>query len=108
MRWIKVKKEKEICMIGKYPFIEGGVSGRHTECKALAERGDEVHILTVLKMSSGTRPLLAFLQQACVDYKSFVARAYFYDCLGGCRSASGRSIPSSDPLEPRVSPVGRR
>jgi len=53
VRWIKVKKEKEICMIGKYLFIEGGVSGRHTECKALAERGDEVHILTVLKMSSG-------------------------------------------------------
>lgn len=54
------------------------------------------------------RRLLSFLQQACVDYESSKLCTYFYDCLGGCRSASGRSFPSSDPLEPRVSPVGRR
>ncbi len=54
------------------------------------------------------RRSLSFLCHPCVDYESPMVCVYFYDCLGGCRSASGRSIPSSDPLEPGASPVGRR
>jgi MoaA/NifB/PqqE/SkfB family radical SAM enzyme len=44
------------------------------------------------------RRLLSFLKQSCVDYESAKLCTYFYDCLGGCRSSSGRVAADSDPL----------
>jgi len=44
------------------------------------------------------RRVLSFLPQRCLDYRSIKICNYFYDCFGGCRSASGHSSPSFDPL----------
>ncbi len=44
------------------------------------------------------RRRLSFLWKACVDYESSKLCASFYDCLGGCKAASGHSFPSFDPL----------
>ncbi len=45
-----------------------------------------------------SRRLLSFLPQACLDYESRKICSQFYNCLGGCRSASGQSAGDSDPL----------
>lgn len=44
------------------------------------------------------RRLLSFLPTACVDYELAKICTDFYACLGGCRSASGRSSADPDPL----------
>lgn len=53
-----------------------------------------------------SRRLLSFLPQACLNYESRKICSQFYDCLGGCRSASGRSSPDFDPLIPSCAFVG--
>ena len=40
----------------------------------------------------------SFLPRECVDFGSATMCASFYDCIGGCRFASGRPSPESDPL----------
>lgn len=48
-----------------------------------------------------SRRVLSFLPQACLDYESRKICSQFYDCMGGCRSASGHSAGDSDPLSSR-------
>lgn len=45
-----------------------------------------------------TRRFLSFLPKTCIDYVSAKICDHFFKCLGGCRSASGRSYAGSDPL----------
>jgi radical SAM protein with 4Fe4S-binding SPASM domain len=48
------------------------------------------------------RRILSFLPQTCIDNESKKICPSFYDCLGGCRSASGQPTPDSDPLGPQA------
>jgi molybdenum cofactor biosynthesis enzyme MoaA len=40
----------------------------------------------------------SFLPRECVNFGAATTCVDFYDCLGGCRFASGRPSPESDPL----------
>lgn len=53
-----------------------------------------------------SRRVLSFLPRACLDYESRKICPQFYDCLGGCRSASGQATPDCDPLGTSASFVG--
>jgi MoaA/NifB/PqqE/SkfB family radical SAM enzyme len=44
------------------------------------------------------RRLLFFLPKECVDYGTAKICTSFYECIGGCRSAAGQSMPERDPL----------
>ena len=107
VRWVTVKR-MEICMIGKYPLIEGGRfhSGRaYSLAKSLGERGDEVHIVTNAQDVGSGYSTLTFIPtaSACgLRIMEDLLPSQFCDWLGGCRSASGHSTPDSDPLGPQT------
>ena len=78
--------------IGRVKLCPGGPSTAHGIVDSVSIRWWKEHPALVARRS------LSFLPQACLDYESRKICSQFYNCLGGCRSASGQSAGDFDPL----------